>query len=125
MQQLSLTCNDLTPWDRLLARIEDAVQHLGLKDVTYKLNVAKSTLCDALKDRNDRRWAQEWTLVVLEMLADCYTDTANEFAKAILDAQAVVTRRFEVASKEDAMTDDEIATLERLSAKAKKHRRAA
>jgi predicted metal-binding transcription factor (methanogenesis marker protein 9) len=72
-----------------------------------------------------RRWAQEWTLAVLEMLADNYSETNNQFAKAILDAQAVVTRRFEVIASTDGPTDAEIAALERALADAKKRRRAA
>ena len=104
------------------ADYRDAVTHLGLKEVTFKLNVAKSTLCDALKDRNDRRWAQEWTLVVLEMLVDLYTDTGNQFAKAILDAQALVTRRFVVVDDEE-VSAAEIAAAERVLAIARKRRR--
>jgi predicted metal-binding transcription factor (methanogenesis marker protein 9) len=125
MLQMTLGMQDRTPWEVLLSKIEDAVTYLGLKEVTFRLNVAKSTLCDALKDRNDRRWAQEWTLAVLEMLADNYSETNNQFAKAILDAQAVVTRRFEVIASTDGPTDAEIAALERALADAKKRRRAA
>lgn len=124
MLQMSLPCADKTPWEVLLAAIDDAVTHLGLKEVTFKLNVAKSTLCDAMHDRNDRRWAQEWTLTVLEMLADRYSETSNQFAKAILDALAVITRRFEVVLADDEPSDAEIAAAERLLASARKRRRA-
>jgi hypothetical protein len=58
-------------------------------------------------------------------LADNYSETNNQFAKAILDAQAVVTRRFEVIASTDGPTDAEIAALERALADAKKRRRAA
>lgn len=118
MQQLSLSCDGPTPWEVLLNAIEDAVNHLGQKEVVFKLNTNKSTLSDALKDRNDRRWAQEWTLVVLEMLVNQYTETANQFAKAILDAQAAVTRRFEVVSVDEGPTDAEIEAAERVLAAA-------
>lgn len=125
MQQLSLTCDDVTPWERLLNVIDDAVNHLGQKEVTFKLNVNKSTLCDALKDRNDRHWRQEWTLDVLEMLRDRYTDTSNQFIKAILDAQAAVSRRYEVVSIDDAPSDAEIEAAERVLEKARKRKRRA
>lgn len=119
---MALEIADETPWERLRLVIDNAVHHLGVKEVVYRLNAAKSTVSDALGDKNDRHWRQEWTLVVLEMLADRYSETSNQYAKAIIDAQAAITRRFEVVSIDDAMTDEEIATLERLSAKAKKQR---
>jgi hypothetical protein len=122
MRQMALSYDDRSPWQVLLAALDDAVTHLGLKEVTFKLNVAKSTLCDALHDRNERRWAQEWTLVVLEMLSDRYSDTGNQFAKTILDAQAAVTRRFEVVSIDDGPTDEEIEAAERLLSRARKRR---
>ena len=125
MAQMSLVYDDRTPWSVLLSALDDAVTHIGLKEVVWKLNVAKSTVCDALHDRNDRRWAQEWTLVVLDLLADKYTETANQFAKAILDAQAAVARRFDVVAKDDGPTDEEIAAAERVIAAARKRRRAA
>ena len=122
MSQMSLAYEDRTPWDVLLSALDDAVTHLGLKEVTFTLNVAKSTVCDALKDRNDRRWAQEWTLTVLEMLTDRYSETSNQFAKAILDAQAAVTRRFAVVLSEEEPTPEEIAAAERVLAAAKRRR---
>lgn len=125
MQQMALSMDEQTPWDRLLLVLANAVAHLGHKEVVFRLNVAKSTVSDALGDKNDRHWRQEWTLVVLEMLADRYTETANQFAKAILDAQAAMTRRYSVVSDEDAMTEDELATLDRLTAKAKRLKRRA
>lgn len=122
MQQLSLVCEDKTPWDVLLRAISDAVYHLGFKDVTFQLNVAKSTLSDALKGQNDRHWRQEWTLAVLEMLTDRYNETSNQFTKAILDATAVVTRRFEVVACDDGPTDAEIEAAERVLAAARKRK---
>lgn len=123
MRQMSLPSTDKRPWDVLLLALDNAVTHLGLKEVTFKLNVAKSTLCDALKDRNDRRWAQEWTLTVLEMLVDQYNETSNQLARAILDAQAMVTRRFEIVAVDEGPTDAELEAAERVIAAAKRRRR--
>lgn len=124
MQQLSLSCDGPTPWEVLLNAIEDAVNHLGQKEVVFKLNTNKSTLSDALKDRNDRHWRQEWTVAVLEMLVDQYNETANQHAKTILDALVVVTRRFEVVLVGDGPTDAEIEAAERVLAAAKRRKRA-
>ncbi len=123
MQQLSLPAKDLTPWDVLLGCIESAVHHIGLKEVTFKLNVAKSSLCDALKDRNDRRWAQEWTLDVLEMLRVQDTDTCNQLSHAILAAQAAVTHRFGIVDKDGEPTPEDIAAAARVSAWAAKQKK--
>lgn len=122
MQQTALNLDDETPWERLRFVIDNAVHHLGLKEVVFKLNVAKSTVSDALGDKNDRRWAQEWTLVVLEMLVNQYTETSNQYAKAILDAQAALTRRFEVVALDEGPTDAEIEAAERVLAAAKKRK---
>jgi hypothetical protein len=122
MRQLSLSYDPKEAWAALLSALDDAVTHLGLKEVTYKLDVAKSTLCDALHDRNDRRWAQQWTLVVLEMLSARRTATSDQFAKAILDAQAAVTARF-VVVEDDEVTAEEIAAAERVLELARKRKR--
>lgn len=124
MRQLSLSCDENTGWPALLAAIDDAVNYLGLKEVTFKLDVAKSTICDALKERNDRRWAQEWTCDVLKMLAARCNSTCDQLAKAILDAQAALTARFVVVEDEE-VTPEEIAAAERVLAIARKRRRAA
>src|SRR5574338_232172 len=113
MRQLSMSYDGKETWSQLLSALDNAVTHLGLKEVVYKLNVAKSTVCDALHDRNDRRWAQEWTLVVLEMLADLYTETGNQLARAILETQAAATRRFYITD-DDGPTPEEIAAAQRV-----------
>lgn len=124
MRQLSLACDEKTGWPAVLAALDNAVTHLGLKEVTYKLDVAKSTLCDALHERNDRRWAHEWTCKVLEMLAARRTAASDQFAKAIVDAEAAITVRYVVVEDED-VTPEEIAAAERVLAIARKRRRSA
>jgi hypothetical protein len=122
MQQLPMAYDDSTPWTRLRGIVENAVNHLGQKEVTFKLNIAKSTLTDALRDRNDRGLRLEWTLAVLELLRDQYTEIANQHMLAILDALAVVTRRFEVVAINDGPSDAEIEAAERVIAEAKKRK---
>src|SRR5689334_5824128 len=122
MRQLAMNYDDETPWEQLRLVLQNAVSHLGLKEVVFRLNAAKSTVSDALRDQNDRHWRQEWTLVVLEMLSDRYSEASNQYAKAILDAQTVITRRFEVVALDDEPTDVEIEAAERLLARAKKRR---
>lgn len=122
MRQLSLACDEKTGWAAVLAALDDAVTHLGLKEVTFKLDVAKSTLCDALHERNDRRWAQEWTCKVIEMLAARHTATSDQYAKAILDALAAPSIRYAVIEDEQ-VTPEEIAAAERVLAIARKRRR--
>jgi hypothetical protein len=125
MRQLAIAYDDRSSWSALLACIDDAVTHLGLKEVCHTLDVAKSTVCDALHDRNDRRWAGEWTIKVLEMLRDRYSETSNQHMRAILDAHAAVTRRFEVVPVDDVPSEAEIAAAERVLSMAKRRRRAA
>lgn len=120
MRQILMPLVDQTPWQRLLSRLSMAVDFLGLKEVAFKLDVAASTLSGAKQDKNDRRWAQEWTLVVLEMLADRYDETANMIAKAILDEQVAMARRFEIVSIEGKPSPSDFAAAERVSAWMKK-----
>lgn len=140
MQQLALPSDsDKSAWERLLRVIHDAVYHLGIKDVVFALNAANSTVSSALtfvrpKDpedrkgeanKGDRHWRQEWTLVVLEMLADRYNETSNQHIKAILDAQAAVTRRFEVVAVDDEPTPEELAIVERVNEKLRRRKKRA
>lgn len=122
MRQLSLSYDGKDAWGAMLAALDDAVTHLGLKEVTFKLDVAKSTICDALHDRNDRRWAQQWTLTVLEMLAQRRTNTSDQLARAILEAQTTMTGRFIVIEDEE-VTPEEIAAAERVLEIARKRKR--
>lgn len=125
MSQMSLGIDEKPPFEQLLLVLDNAVTYLGLKEVAFKLDIAKSTLCDALKDRNDRRWALEWTVKVLEMLRDQYTETANQFSRSILDIQSAVTRRFEIVAIGDEPTDAEIEAAERMVARTKRRKKAA
>jgi hypothetical protein len=96
-----------------------------MKEVVFRLNAAKSTVSDSLGDKNDRHWRQEWTLDVLEMLRERYTETANQFMKAILDAQAEVSRRYEVIRPDEEPTDEEIEAAQRTLAKARRKKKSA
>jgi hypothetical protein len=121
MRQLSLPCDDAAGWPALLHALDDAVTYLGLKEVCYRLDVAKSTICDALHDRNDRRWAHEWTCVVLEMLAERRSEICRELARAILAPQAALAGGMAVVD-DDGPTDEEIAAAERVLEAAKKRK---
>lgn len=122
MAQLALSYDDSTPWTRLRGLIENAVNYLGQKEVVFELGIAKSTLSDALHDRNDRGWRHEWTVKVLAMLREQYTDTANEYMRAILEAEAAVTRRFEVVAADSYISPEDEATWARVEAKKRKAR---
>lgn len=134
MRQLPLVYKPSTAareaWLLMLESIRAAVSHLGLKEVTYETDVAKTTLSEALNERverkeGDKRWAAEWTLVVLAMLEQRHTDTCDQFASAILEAQAALSTRFVIADASDEPTDDEVAAAQRVIEKARKRKRAA
>jgi hypothetical protein len=125
VQQTALSFDDSTPWERLRLVLDNACHYLGMKEVVFRLNAAKSTVSDSLGDKNDRHWRQEWTLDVLEMLRERYTETANQFMKAILDAQAEVSRRYEVIRPDEEPTDEEIEAAQRTLAKARRKKKSA
>jgi len=115
-------------WLAMLEALRAAVAHLGAKEVLFELNITKSVLSEAINEREerkegDKRWANEWTHVVLAMLEQRHNDTCDQLARAILDAQIEVSSRFEVADVSDEPTDEQIANAERVIAAAKKRKR--
>ena len=63
-------------WQRQLSVLRTVVEHLGRKEVAYELDVSGSQLSDSLNERDRKRWAAEWTHVVLAML-DAKHDPAS------------------------------------------------
>jgi len=55
-------------WTKQLEVIRLAVAHLGLKEVCFELDVSGSAVSDAMNERDRKRWAAEWTHVVVCML---------------------------------------------------------
>ncbi len=56
-------------WQKQLEVLRAAVRHLGLKEVSFELDVSGSMLSDSLNERDRKRWAAEWTQVVIAMLS--------------------------------------------------------
>ncbi len=112
-------------WLVMLEALRAAVTHLGSKEVTHEIDVAKSTLSEALNEQNNKRWAGEWTHIVLAMLDGQHTPTCDELAKKILDAQVALSSRFVVADASDEPTPEEISAAERVMAKVRARKRAA
>ena len=83
-------------WAERLEAIRTAVNHLGVKAVAAECDVAPSTLCDALNERDRKRFAGEWIDVVLAMLdrAD-----APHLAMPLFELQARLVRGFHVTYK--------------------------
>lgn len=86
-------------WLYHLAALTAAVDHLTRKNVCFELDVSETYLTAALKppgandeDQQRKYWRGQWTLVILAMLGDLYTEVADEFAARILSTQAMLTR---------------------------------
>lgn len=112
-------------WLTMLEVIRAAVAHLGPKEVEHELDVNKSTLSESLNEQRDRRWAAEWTHVVIAMLDRQHTKASDELIKRILDAQVALSTRFVIADASDEPTPQEIAAAERVIAKVRARKRAA
>lgn len=93
--QLSLTYRPAhvgaEAWKQQLEMLRAAVSHLGHKDVAYELDVAGSLLSDALAERDRKRWAAEWTLVVLAMLESRRDEVADDLARRILETPTALS----------------------------------
>ncbi len=85
--QLSLTYSapyvGEADWQRQLVAIRAAVQYLGLKEVSFALDVSGSMLSDAMNERDRKRWAASWTCVVFRMLAAKSDSIALDLARNI------------------------------------------
>lgn len=112
-------------WLSMLEVIRAAVNHLGPKHVEHELDISKSTLSEALNEQRDRRWAAEWTHVVIAMLDRQHTAASDDFVRRILEAQAALSTRFVVADRCDEPTPEEVAAAERVLAKVRGRKRAA
>lgn len=119
--------NDKDRIGGMLEVLSAAVEHLGRKDVVDELDINKSTLSEALNEKNDKRWAGEWTCVVLAMLTRRGDERSAELQRELLEAMTGLAPRFVLADADNGMTDEELEAMERAVAreKAKRRKRAA
>ncbi len=74
-------------WKAELEALRTAVNYLGLKEVAPELDVSVSALSDAMNERDRKRWAGEWTHVVIGMLVKRNDELAHSIIRAIQDAR--------------------------------------
>jgi len=94
-------------WAKQLEAIRSAVNYLGLKEVAFELDVSGSSLCDALNERDRKRWAAEWTHVLKAMLASKRDAIADDMLRALLDGD-VATTPFDITEPVE-LTSEELA----------------
>ena len=99
-------------WKVQLEVIRAAVAHLGHKEVAYELDVAGSYLSDALNERERKRWAAEWTLVVLAMLEADRSPIADDIARALLESSAALSP-FVLEERKELTAEELAAAYER------------
>lgn len=104
-------------WRSQLESIRAAVNYLGLKEVAFELDVSGSLLCDALNERDRKRWAGEWTHVVKAMLVAKRDDIASKLLRQLVEGD-VANTPFAVDDSE--ITEAEIAAAEAVIASAKR-----
>ena len=112
-------------WLAMLEILRAAVSHLGPKEVQDELDINKTTMSEALNEQRDRRWAAEWTHVVIAMLDRQHAAASNDLIKRLLDAQVALSTRFIVVDASDEPTQAEIEAANRVLAKVKARKRAA
>jgi hypothetical protein len=111
-------------WLAMLEVLRGAVTFIGPKDFCDEADINKTTLSEALNEQRDRRWAAEWTHVLIAMLDRKHTPSSDEWVKRILDAQTALSTRFRVMDISDEPTPEEIAAAQRVLAKVSKKRAA-
>lgn len=108
-----------------LETLNAAIEHLERKNVVYEINVAKTTLSEALNESNEKRMAIEWLFKILVMLTLRGDDASAAFQRKILSDLVALCPRFALVDAQEEPTAEEIANAERLLAKAKARKRAA
>ena len=78
-------------WQLQLAVLRAAVDHLTPKEVLDVIDVNKSTLSDALHERNEKRWAARWTHIVKAMLSKRYDEVSIDLLQRLCEADLAVT----------------------------------
>lgn len=108
-----------------LAVLNAAIEHLGRKNVLEEIDVNKTTLSEALGEKNDKRVAAEWVFKVLAMLTLKGDERSAELQREILAALAALAPRHQVVDASDEPTPEEIEAAERVLAKSRRRKKAA
>lgn len=116
--QLSLVYNPSTAgreaWLAHLEVLRSAVSHLGLKEVSFAIDVSGSMLSDALNERDRKRWAGEWTLVIQAMLRNKYDPIAFDLLHKVASTGIGCTPF--CVQEEDEITPEDEAVWQRVEA---------
>ncbi len=99
-------------WQAQLDALRAAVSYLGAKEVAFELDVSGSLLFDALAERDRKRWAAEWTLVVLAMLEARRDEVAEGITRRILETSAVLSP-FVLEERKELSAEELAAAYER------------
>lgn len=109
----------------VLAALREAVDYLGWEKVVFELDVKKSTLSEAVNEKNDKRWAGEWTFRILAMLALKGEEESARIGRAILEAHVSMMPCFALVDADAIPTAEEIELAKRVLEKAGGKKRAA
>jgi len=126
VSQLALVYKPATTGEQLhhdeLAIIADGVACVGIKALADELGVSRQMVSDAQAERDRKRWASEWTCVLIVMLMRRADTTAVEIVRRLIEHRTMGTP-FLVIDEADAVTDAELAAAERVVERAKRNRR--
>lgn len=104
-------------WKQRIEVLRLVVNHLGLKEVSFVLDVSGSMLSDSLNERDRKRWAGEWLDIVKQMLLARIRggdETALDLYRR-LAALDVAGSPF-VIRDEETISAEEMAAYERVKA---------
>lgn len=99
-------------WSQRLEVLRSAVNHLGLKEVAFELDVSGSQLSDSLNERDRKRWAAEWTDVLKAMLVNKRDDIAADLLRRLLELDVAGTS-FAISEEAPLTAEEEAAQLRR------------
>jgi hypothetical protein len=88
------------------------VNHLGLKDVAWVLDISGSQLSDAVNERDRKRWAGEWLDVVKQMLLQRHDEIAIDIYRRLVELDTA-NSPFVVVDDDVMCPEEEAAALKR------------
>lgn len=95
-------------WRQRLEILRLAVNHLGLKEVAFILDVSGSTLSDATNERDRKRWAGEWLDTAKAMLLQRDDEIAADLYRQLCE--------LDIAGGPYALVETDRLTLEQEAA---------
>lgn len=102
--------------------LSEGVAHVGLKKFADEIGVSRQLVSDSVEERDRKRWAAEWTHVLIVMLTRQGDEIARDIVQRLIGVRAINTQ-FVVTDVDDEPSPEEEQAIERYAEKVKRRRK--